>query len=360
LNQRPTVARLGAARLGDAVGVRVVIVGASGNVGTSVLQALADEPAVDSILGVARRLPAAEVPKTEWAAADIERDDLTALFRGADAVVHLAWRIQPSHDLNALWRTNVLGSGRVFRAAGEAGVRALVYASSVGAYSPGPKDRFVDESWPTDGLRTSFYARHKAEVERRLDAFEREHPEIRVARLRPALIFKREMGTAVKGLFTGRLVPHRLVSRRTIPLVPDTPRLRFQVVHSLDVGEAYRLALVGDARGAFNVAADPVIDADELARLLEARKVPVPPRLLRAFVAVTWRLRLQPTPEGWLDMALNVPLLDSARARSELGWVPRHSADEAVLELLEGFQEGARAPTPPLAEGPKRSSGRGH
>jgi UDP-glucose 4-epimerase len=338
--------------------VRVVVVGATGNVGTSLLQALANEPAVDSILGVARRLPDTARPKTDWTAADIERDELATLFRGADAVVHLAWRIQPSHDLNALWRTNVLGSGRVFRAAGEAGVRTLVYASSVGAYSPGPKDRLVDESWPTDGIATSFYSRHKADVERRLDSFEREHPEIRVVRLRPGLIFKREMGTAVKGLFTGRLVPHRLVSRRTIAVVPDTPRLRFQVVHSLDVGQAYCLALLREVRGAFNVAAEPVIDVDELARLLDARKVRVPARLLRAFVAVTWRLRLQPTPEGWLDMALNVPLLDSTRARTELGWEPRHGADEAVLELLEGFQEGARAETPPLADGPKQESGR--
>jgi UDP-glucose 4-epimerase len=334
--------------------VRVVLVGATGNVGTSLLKALADDGAVDSIVGIARRLPGLEVAKTEWVDADIEHDDLTRLFRGADAVVHLAWRIQPSHDLNALWRTNVLGSGRVFRAVAEAGVPVLVYASSVGAYSPGPKDRLVDESWPTNGIPTSFYARHKSEVERRLDAFEREHPEIRVVRIRPALIFKREMGTAVKGLFTGRLVPHFLVSRRTIAFIPDTPRLRFQAVHSLDVGEAYRLAVVSDARGAFNVAAEPVLDADELSRLLGARKVPVPAALLRSFVAGTWRLRLQPTPEGWFDMALAVPLLDSTRAREELGWQPRYSAGEAVLELLEGFQEGARAATPPLAEGPKR------
>jgi len=334
--------------------VRVVVIGASGNVGTSLLQALAGEAAVDSILGVARRLPGVDPPKTEWVDADIERDDLTSLFRGADAVVHLAWRIQPSHDLNALWRTNVLGSGRVFRAIAEAGVPALVYASSVGAYSPGPKDRFVDETWPTGGIATSFYARHKAEVERRLDAFEREHPEVRVARLRTALIFKREMGTAVKGLFTGRLVPHRLVSRRTIAVVPDTPRLRFQALHSLDAGAAYRPALLTQARGAFNLAADPLLDADELARLLGARKVPVPAPFLRGFVAATWRLRLQPTPEGWVDMALAVPLLDTTRARTELGWQPGHGADEAVLEMLEGFQEGAEAPTPPLAEGPKR------
>jgi nucleoside-diphosphate-sugar epimerase len=76
--------------------------------------------------------------------------------------------------------------------------------------------------------------------------------------------------------------------------------------------------------------------------------VPVPEALARAFTALTWRLRLQPTPPGWLDLALNVPLLDVTRARDELGWEPRHTAGEALLELLAGLREAAGAPTPPL------------
>src|SRR5215212_1036229 len=135
--------------------MRVVVVGASGNVGTSVLTSLSAEPAVDSIVGIARRVPdGVDFPKTEWVSADIVSDDLVPLFRGADAVVHLAWLIQPSRDPAMLRSVNVDGSGRVFRAAGEAGVGALVYASSVGAYSAGPKDRRVDESWPTGGIKT--------------------------------------------------------------------------------------------------------------------------------------------------------------------------------------------------------------
>src|SRR5213075_1528842 len=100
--------------------------------------------------------------------------------------------IQPSRDERITHTVNVEGSARVFEAAADAGVGALVYASSVGAYSPGPKNRLVDESWPTEGIPTSFYARHKAEVEGLLDHFQREHPEVRAVRLRPGLIFKRE------------------------------------------------------------------------------------------------------------------------------------------------------------------------
>lgn len=327
--------------------------GASGNAGTSVLSALADEPAVDSVLGIARRVPSLALPKVEWTRADVTRDVLEPLFRGADAVVHLAWLIQPSRDGETLHATNVDGSRRVFSAAAAAGVPALVYASSVGAYSPGPKDRAVDESWPTGGIPSSFYSRHKAEVERLLDVFETEHPEVRTVRLRPGLIFKRDAASEIRRYFAGPLLPNALMRR--IPVVPDTPRLRFQAVHSLDIGHAYRRAVVDDgARGAYNVAAEPVLDPERLAELLGARRVKVPARVLRGAAALTWRARLQPTPEGWVDMALGVPLMDTTRARDELGWEPRHDGGEALLELLGGMADGDGLATPPLHAGGSR------
>jgi UDP-glucose 4-epimerase len=329
--------------------MRIVVVGATGNVGTSVLRSLADEPAVDSILGVARRLPGLSYPKTDWARADVSRDDLAPLFRGAEVVIHLAWLIQPGRDEATLRATNVEGSARVFEQAAAAGVSALVYASSVGAYSPGPKDRRVDESWPTEGIGSSFYSRHKAEVERILDRFERETPSVRVVRLRPALIFKRDAATGIRRLFAGPFLPSPLVRRELIPVVPRTDRLRFQAVHSHDVGDAYRLSALADVRGPFNIAAEPVLDPAELARVLSARPVPVHPGLLRAGAALTYRLHLQPSEPGWLDMGLAVPLMDSTRARRELGWEPRHRADDALRELLGGIRDRAGIDTPPLA-----------
>lgn len=329
--------------------MRVVITGATGNVGTSLVQSLTGEAAVGSILGLARRVPTWEVAKTEWAAADVTTADLASLFKGADAVVHLAWLIQPSRHVHAMRRVNVTGSERVFRACAEAGVKVLVYASSVGAYSPGPKDRAVNEQWPTDGVPTSFYSRHKAEVERRLDRFEADVPGVRVVRLRPGLIFKREAGSGVRRLFLGPFVPTSLVTPSVIPVVPDVPGLRLQAVHSADVGEAYRLALTGDVRGAFNIAAEPLLDPATLAGLLGARVVRFPAAALRAAAALSWHLRAQPTPPGWVDLALQVPLMDTSRAREELGWEPKVGAGEALIELLDGIRDRAGLDTPPLA-----------
>src|SRR4051794_12897530 len=329
--------------------MKVVVTGATGNVGSAVVRSLLRDEHVREIVGLARRRPRLALPKTTWVQADVTRDDLRAHFAGADAVVHLAWLIQPSRDEAVTHRVNVEGSARVFAAAAEAGVGAIVYASSVGAYSPGPKDRAVDESWPTGGIESSFYARHKAAVERILDSFEAADPEVRVVRLRPGLIFQREAATEIRRLFAGPLLPNALVRRGLIPVVPRIERLRFQAVHTHDVAEAYRLAAVTEgARGAFNIAAEPVLDPDVLGEALGARPIRVPAGLLRALADLTWRLRLQPTPAGWVDMALAVPILDTSRARHELGWQPTHSSVDALLELIAGMHDGAGLETPPL------------
>jgi nucleoside-diphosphate-sugar epimerase len=330
--------------------MRVVVTGATGNVGTSVLQALAADPEVEEIVGLARRLPRWKNPRTRWLRADVTTDDLGAAFAGADAVIHLAWLIQPARDSAQLERVNVVGSRRVFEAAAAAGVGALVHASSIGVYSPGTGP--VDESHPRDGIPTSFYSRHKAAAERALDAVEAASPAMRVVRLRPALIFKRDAAAEIRRLFAGPLLPTPLLRPGLLPVLPLPAGFVTQAVHSLDVGEAYRLAVRNaDARGAYNVAADPVLDGATLGRALGARPVPVPPRLLRALADVSFRAHLQPTPPGWLDMGLAVPVMDTRRAREELGWTPRHSATDALLELIEGMRGSAGLDTPALAPG---------
>lgn len=330
--------------------MRIVVTGATGNVGTSVIQALGDSPQVDEAVGLARRRPTWDPPKTTWVEADILEAGLAEKLRGADAVIHLAWAIQPSRDEATLERINVEGSHRVFEAAAAAGVPKLVYASSVGAYSAGPKDREVGENWPVGGTPTSFYSRHKVAVERLLDRFEAEQPETQVVRLRPALIFKGDAASEIRRLFAGPFLPSFLLRSGLVPAVPRIKGLRFQAVHSADVGQAYLRAAVGEASGAFNIAAGPPLGPDELAGVFDARTFPLPAAVVRGLTDLTWRLRLQPTPPGWLDMALRVPLMSSERARTELGWEPRFSAIEALEELLEGLRRGRGYPTPPLQE----------
>ncbi|MFJ2750537.1 NAD-dependent epimerase/dehydratase family protein [Streptomyces sp. NPDC087297] len=332
--------------------MRVVVTGATGNAGTSVVRALAADRTITDVLGIARRRPDLRIPGVRWAEADIDpgRSDLTELFAGADAVVHLAWKFQPTHDPVATWRTNVLGSIGVFDACARARVHSVVHASSIGAYSPGPDDgRPVDESWPTHGWPGAAYPREKAYLERYLDAFQLTHPHMRVVRMRPAFLFKKGAASEQRRIFAGPLLPWRLVRPGLLPALPAVSGLRFQALHTDDAAEAYRAAVVRPVRGPFNLVADPVLDMATVAGLLRARTVPLPAGAARAVLAAAWRMHLVPATPGLLDTVLRLPLLDAGRARDKLGWTPSVTATEAVAAFIEGLHLGAGLDTPPLA-----------
>jgi UDP-glucose 4-epimerase len=149
--------------------------------------------------------------------------------------------------------------------------------------------------------------------------------------------------------FGGPFFPSFLARPEFINLIPEIKGLRFQVVHSYEVGEAYRLALLHDLHGAFNLAADRVLDVHEVGRVLYTRPVPVPVQLARAGARLSWQLRLQPMVDGWLDLTLSSPILDTSRARQELSWMPQRSTEDTVLDLLAGLREGTGLDTPTLS-----------
>ena len=336
--------------------LRVAVTGATGNVGLSLVRALLDETSVDGVVGIARRLPDVEWPGVTWRQADVGTSDLGPLFKDADAVVHLAWAIQPSHDEASLTQTNVLGSQRVFRAAGRANVPILIHASSVGAYSPGPSEGLVDETWSVGGVPSSFYSRHKAIAESMLDEVEREYPRMRIVRMRPSLIFRRGQGSEVRRLFLGPLVPNVAFKPGWLRILPDIEGLQLQVVHTDDVARAYVSAVMNEVEGPFNLAGEPILNARLVADALGIRAIKLPPAPVRQAVSLAWKARLQPTPPGWLDMGLRAPLMSTQRARSLLGWSPERPAMAVVRELLDGMSTGSGDPTPPLV--PDSAAGR--
>ncbi len=331
----------------DRDGLHVVVVGATGNVGTSVVDALIADPGIGRITALARRAPTRTRDGVEFEPCDITADDLAPRVRGADVVIDLAWIFQPTHDPVTTWRNNVLGTLRLFAAVERERVPALLYSSSVGAYSPGP-GRPVDEHWPTNGWPGAAYTREKAYLERCLDAFERRNGNTRVVRMRPGFIFKAGVAAEQRRLFAGPLVPGRFVRPERSPVLPDISGLRFQAVHSRDVAEAFRAATRLPVAGAFNIAAEPVIDIRVLAARFGSRPIPVPARLVRAGLAAAWGLHLVPASPDLFDAVLRLPLLDVSRAREVLGWSPSHSGVDAILEMLDGLQRGADTPTPPL------------
>jgi UDP-glucose 4-epimerase len=322
--------------------MKVVVTGATGNVGTSLVRALSADPLITEIVGLSRRGDGPATDKTRWVAGDVSKTALEPIFDGADAVVHLAWLIQPSREPDLLHEVNVVGSRKVFDAAARSGVATLLYMSSVGAYSPAPHDTVVDESWPTGGIVTSDYSVHKAWVERGLDEVEASASEMRVIRLRPGLIFKRSAGAEIARYFLGSPAIAAAALKAPLPLLPYPKGLRFEAVHTDDLAQACRLALLSGSRGAFNIASGPPVTRQDMAELLGAkRSVGVGAGLVRSAVRASWKAHVQPTDPGWIDMAMNAPLMDVGRAQRELGWTPKVTAVEATRELLDGIRHAA-------------------
>ncbi|NKY87386.1 NAD-dependent epimerase/dehydratase family protein [Nocardia veterana] len=338
--------------------MRIVITGASGNVGTAVLRALADTD--DDILALARRPPGTEHPpyaRARWLACDIgapaAATELDAAMRGADAVVHLAWAVHPHRDDPPLRRTNRTGTDQVLRAAVRTGVRQLIVASSVAAYAPAPRWDRVDELWPRTGVAGSAYSQGKAELEAMLDTFARTHPEIGLARIRPCGIAQRAAAAEFGDWLLSPWLPRALIGRPWLP-VPLWHDLRLQLVHADDVAAAIVAILTRRAVGPYDLAAEPVLTAPMLASVFGGFRLPASRVALTAAALAGWRAGLQPIHPGWLRLADRASLVRADRARRELDWRPAHSALEVATELADGLHSGVTGDSPALAPGRPR------
>jgi UDP-glucose 4-epimerase len=334
--------------------MRIVITGATGNVGSALVRRLLRDPGEHEVVGLARRVPAGTTSSTspQWHSVDLtdpacERT-LAEVFAGADAVVHLAWAFQPTHRPDRLEDVGVGGSRRVLQAVTRAGVPHLVHLSSLAVYSPHQDDVPVDEGYPTDGIPTSTYSRHKVAVERLLDehvASSRATGTL-ITRMRPGVIGQRSAGSALLRYGLPGYLPARLLG--LLPVLPLDRGLAIPFVHSDDVADAVARAVEQRAGGAFNLAADPPVTSQVIAQAFGARLVHVPSSVLRASVAASWHAHVQPLDPGWIDLAFALPLLDSGRARRELGWEPAHDAASVFAEVVDGMTSAAAGPTPVL------------
>lgn len=331
--------------------MKVVVIGASGNIGSAAIRALTADGAA-RVVGVARRAPSGPPPSdlasVEWRQADVSTANLEPVLEGAHAVVHLAWKFQPTHRPEETWATNAVGTRRVLQAVARAGVPALVCVSSVAAYSPVHHNDPVDESWETDGASAAAYCREKAYVERALDTFACTHPEVRLVRVRPAFVFQRSAASEQRRIFGGPLARPALLDRRRIPVVPVPAGLRMQAVHAGDVGRALAAATMTDVAGAFSLAGAGVIGRDEIGELMGARTVEVPSNFVRHGLDTAWHARLAQVPGSLLDAVMQLPLMSTTRAESELGWRPRHSGMDALEAVISGIPEKAGSGLPPL------------
>jgi nucleoside-diphosphate-sugar epimerase len=337
-------------------GKTVAVTGASGNLGTALLRRLtAPGAGVAEVRGLARRQPPDVAPYSgvRWHLADLggprSEEALAEFMDGADAVVHLAWALQPGRRPEDLRRVNVEGTRRVVRAAAGAGAGQFVHLSSIGAYAPGAVGQRVAEDWPTTGIPSSQYSRDKSEAERVVREVAARHQEMTLTVVRPTLVLQPEAASEIGRYFLGPLLfgAARLLPGAVARLVPlPLPPLAVSFAHADDVADALERMLDRRAPGPFNLAAEPLLDADGLARALGAMRLPVPALALRTALQAAFSAHLVPTEPGWLDIATRVPAPDTTRARRLLDWAPVHRGDEVLRDFVAalGRGEGAHGP----------------
>jgi nucleoside-diphosphate-sugar epimerase len=339
-------------------GMTVAVTGASGNLGTALLRRLtAPDAGVAQVRGLARRQPPDSAPYAgvRWHLTDLgdpfSEEVLAEFLDGVDAVVHLAWALQPGRHPDDLHRVNVEGTRRVVRAAGVAGVRQVVHMSSIGAYAPGAVGQRVAEDWPTTGIPSAQYSRDKSEAERVVGEVAARHPDMTLTVVRPTLVLQPDAGSEIGRYFLGpllfgaaRLLPGAVARLLPLPL----PRFAVSFVHADDVADAVVRMLDRRALGPFNLAAEPLLDADALARALGTVRIPVPALAVRTAVQAAFAAHLLPTEPGWVDIGTRVPALNTARARKLLDWTPVHRSDEVLRDFVAALGRGEGAPGPLL------------
>jgi len=330
---------------------RIVITGASGNLGTALLNSLAEAGGRYEIVGIARRAPPRDgvYESVEWHQLDVASTgvelELCNVFRGAACVVHLAWGFRPTGDARYLDAVGIGGSAAVLRAAHFAEVPQLVHMSSVGAYAPGRYGQRVDESWSTAGVPSSAYSRAKSAVEEMLDGYEQDEPHgVGITRLRPGFILQHNAAAGLRSYGVPAYVDPGWLRR--LGGLPLDRSLTLSMVHAEDVADACLRVIERHALGPFNLAAESPVHRSDGADALSTKPIHLSSGVSGSPVQASWRTRARQIDRGWLDLAFSAPLLATDRARAELDWSPRWSAPEASPGFLNGFlrQAGTRSP----------------
>ncbi len=326
----------------------VAVTGPTGEIGRAFISALERLPEVDRVIGMARRpfdLAGQGWEKTEYRRGDVlDRKAVGELVDGADVVVHLAFAIVAGDSDSR--EVNLTGSRNVFEATAAAGVKRLVYTSSVAAYG---FDRgmpaLLEEDEPVRGASRHPYSAHKAEVEAELvEALDGSDTEAYV--FRPCIVAGPEatlLLDLIPLLAIGQRIPGPLrwalgKVPELRPVLPD-PGVSFQLVHHDDVAAALCAAVVGHGEpGTYNLAGPGELTITDLAHALGWHAVPAPQIAVGVAAEAVAMMPFLPDEAAWIEAIRRPVLMDTARARRKLHWMPHHDARQTLAQTIEAVR----------------------
>jgi UDP-glucose 4-epimerase len=323
----------------------VAVTGPTGDIGRSLLRALERNRQVGRIVAMARRPfdPREHgLRRTEYRQGDVlDRAGIDELVAGADVVVHLAFVILG--NLQETQSVNLEGSRNVFEAAAAAGARRLVYASSVAAYGfHADNPPLLNEEIPPRGTDRHYYSAQKAKLEGVLNDVVG-GTGIDAYAFRPCIVAGPDALALLENIPYIRLsdqMPGPILRALEFmpvlkPVLPD-PGVEFQLVHHDDVAAALRAAVLGRGTpGVYNLAGSGTLTMSDLADALGWYSVPIPEIATTAAAELVARLPFVPAEAQWIETIRTPVLMDTAKARRELGWRPAHSARETLQEMVD-------------------------
>ena len=332
----------------------VAVTGPTGTFGFGLMPLLQDEPRVAKIVGIARRPFDPEEhgwTKMEYRRGDVrDQDALREAFTDADVVVHLAFMITGTASARTIRAINIDGTLNVFRAARDAGAKRFVYASSVAAYGFHPDNPVgMKEDWPVRPAARLFYAKEKAELEQLLQEEAAKSPEPALYLLRPPIVLGPHAVGAKDALpgpvaQAGRRMLD-LAGRLPVPVPVLTAGVPLQFIHEEDVGRALLQCVLAEGPpGAYNIAGDGVLTGADVVRELGLAPVSIPARVVHTAARAAASLPrppLVPPVTEWVEAVSHPSIMDTTKARTELGWEPRYSGVEALRDTLR--REGVDA-----------------
>lgn len=306
--------------------MKIAVTGATSDFGTAILPVLLADPEVDRVVGLGRRPLTLQHRKLESVSMDIRDPQIEDVFRGCEAVIHLAFVVEEIRDKRVTHDINLRGSRNVIDSAARAGVRRVVIASSINAYGPEPYAEPVDESVYPQGDPARYYFHDKAEVEHYADWWTSRHPgEMAISMLRPTYIIGPDFSNDGIDQLTG-----------AVGAFPRADIAAYQFLHQHDMADAFHRAAKTDLVGPFNLGPREWVGVRELAAMQGQRMFSVPERAAVVAANVAFRLRLTPFSGQWVTAGETV--VDSTRLTEKTGWEPTSTAKEAaaIMILLQG------------------------
>jgi UDP-glucose 4-epimerase len=320
--------------------MRYVITGGSGYIGSRLVERLVESDDTERVVIADVRPPHSFRPKAEYQQLDVRDGEGARKLlerERPDALVHLAFILNPMHDEDAMYDIDVGGTDNMLRAASAAGTPHVLVTSSAVAYGAFPDNPVpIHEDWRVRGVPDFEYARDKAECDRLCQLWALQNPDCTMTIVRPCIVFGPNVDNFIVRLWTKS------------PFQTDlgTMDLRTQFVHEDDLVEALATLLAGRHAGAFNVAGDGTMTYRECAEAigLKTRKLPV--GLARRIASATWKLRMSETPPGQIRFAEHSWLVTNEKLKRETGWQPRYSSRETfdITMRAHGRIGAAEAP----------------